>query len=484
MIAKNNTKMMNRVSEMKRKQIGLMKMLIIVIPLVSLVTIAPAIGGLVSPSTPGLVRLYYFDEGSGTIATDSSGGGYHGTIYGGAGYTTDSADGAALSFDGGNDYVSTPSISFPSGDFTIAAWFKGFVPIPYYSTIVGKTSGTANGYWDIDWVLAISYDYGAYGGRVLAQTGKNGTGGGLTLFGVKNIGDNQWHHIVYTKSGDNVKVYVDGEVDAMGFLDSLSLRNSSWPVRIGWGYHTTTYTRGIIDEVAIYNRGLSPEEIRELEGSIEDDSECQAQLAVLEQEKDALEQEVASLSADKQALLGQVGTLQLENQTLQGELNAANLEIASLENQITTLQNNLTTANGTILALTNELNSVKAERDQLQALLTQANQTIAGLQGTISAQELTIANQAGIILGLQNDLASANTQIQTLNATITTLQSQIVVAGTALAEIQALIATPQGRRTSASDYSGAGVLGGALNDILKILLAPPGQNIRSGARKE
>ena len=58
------------------------------------------------------------------------------------------------------------------------------------------------------------------------------------------------------------------------------------------------------------------------------------------------------------------------------------------------------------------------------------------------------------------------------------------MAGNDLVEIQALIATPQGRRTSNSDYSSAGVLGGALNDILKILLASPGHNIRSGAWKE
>ncbi|MGB5661503.1 MAG: LamG domain-containing protein [Thermoanaerobaculia bacterium] len=73
-----------------------------------------------------LIAYWKFDEGSGTKAWDSSGGGHHGTLVNGPTWTLEKKGGAP-SFDGIDDYVAIPDsveFDFGDGDFTICAWFK------------------------------------------------------------------------------------------------------------------------------------------------------------------------------------------------------------------------------------------------------------------------------------------------------------------------------------------------------------------------
>ena len=72
----------------------------------------------------GLVGWWKFDEGSGTVAYDSSGNGNNGNLTNGPTWTTGKI-GGALSFDGENDYVDVPSIqSVNGGGVTFAVWIK------------------------------------------------------------------------------------------------------------------------------------------------------------------------------------------------------------------------------------------------------------------------------------------------------------------------------------------------------------------------
>ena len=72
----------------------------------------------------GLVGWWKFDEGSGTVAYDSSGNGNNGNLTNGPTWTTGKV-GGALSFDGENDYVDVPSIqSVNGGGVTFAVWIK------------------------------------------------------------------------------------------------------------------------------------------------------------------------------------------------------------------------------------------------------------------------------------------------------------------------------------------------------------------------
>ncbi len=80
----------------------------------------------VSNSAPvqGLVTYWTFDEGSGTTANDSSGSGNKGTLFNNPTWTTGKINGA-LSFNGVNNYVSTPALNLAATRaVTVALWFN------------------------------------------------------------------------------------------------------------------------------------------------------------------------------------------------------------------------------------------------------------------------------------------------------------------------------------------------------------------------
>ena len=66
----------------------------------------------------GLVGYWNFDEGSGSIAHDSSGSGYNGTVN--AAWTTGKIN-SALSFNGATNGVVTPNIPLANA-FSVSAW--------------------------------------------------------------------------------------------------------------------------------------------------------------------------------------------------------------------------------------------------------------------------------------------------------------------------------------------------------------------------
>lgn len=88
-----------------------------------------AVAGLIfvcnSVAWADLVGYWPFDEGSGSVAHDTSGQANHGPVYG-ATWTT-GRSGSALSFDGSNDFVTLPNVDlwdFGTESFTVTAWFK------------------------------------------------------------------------------------------------------------------------------------------------------------------------------------------------------------------------------------------------------------------------------------------------------------------------------------------------------------------------
>jgi hypothetical protein len=184
-----------------------------------------------------------FDEGSGTVAYDSSPNGNTGTLLNGPSWISGS-HGSALSFDGSNDYVNiTPSSSlFPSGEITIEAWIK----------VVNPSSA-------------------AYDGFVCRNTRSNGlqmiktwSGGTISVESV-GIGSvtsnyvlraNTWTYVVFTLNSTVARIYVNGNLDKEGA--GWALPTTSMPYWIGQAAvgTTTPYLSGSVDEVRIYNRAI------------------------------------------------------------------------------------------------------------------------------------------------------------------------------------------------------------------------------------
>jgi PGF-CTERM protein len=210
----------------------------------------------------GLVAVWHFDEGSGTVAKDASGHGNDGTIHG-ATWTT-GISGKALRFDGSNDYVEVPYSMKAINTISMEAWIY---PKQFDGEIISKWDGTGNGV--IHFELCPD------------RTMRMGLRSGLTAYIVnfrstETSSLNQWVHVVETWDGKNAKIYFSGaEVGSASGTGTIR-HNENMKYWIGSIYGTDRFFNGLIDEVCIYNRVLSAEEIeahylaRRAGGSAED----------------------------------------------------------------------------------------------------------------------------------------------------------------------------------------------------------------------
>ena len=104
---------------------------------------------------------------------------------------------------------------------------------------------------------------GYYGKKV--QFGDYYKGGQARVSG-SDIADGRWHYVVGVRKGQKIYLYVDGEKVAEGKTPGKVAGDNLAPLRIG-GFGVSRYKswafEGEIDEVRIYNRALSDDEIRE-----------------------------------------------------------------------------------------------------------------------------------------------------------------------------------------------------------------------------
>jgi len=201
-------------------------------------------------SDANLIAHWSFDEGSGTTAYDSAGNN-DGAIYG-ATWTTGQV-GGALEFDGFDDYVSCGSGPAITGTvpFTVSAWVKrGIVG---RGSIVAQRSASTNGMYQL---------HARADGRAQLQIYNGGYG--CVVQSDAMVCDGLWHHVVgiRTNSTDG-EIYVDGSLSGTDSGPARSLSN--FPVLIGgWDFTSGHTWTGEIDEVMIFNRALSAEEVEQL----------------------------------------------------------------------------------------------------------------------------------------------------------------------------------------------------------------------------
>jgi uncharacterized protein (TIGR02145 family) len=221
--------------------------------------------------TNGLVGWWGFNGN----AQDGSGNGNHGTVNG-ATLTTDrfGNQNGAYSYDGINDYIQT-SFSGPQGNSprTISIWFK---------TSQLHTSNPIPGYMNEQMCL-VSYGNSSYaGGTFDCSINHNCQGvtldvaGGLfTRPSVTN--NNLWHNLIFVYDGlnyQNVFTYYDGIMQQT----SLFCAGTSHPINTGNSYPITfanyanvstgiRHFNGSLDDIGIWNRALTPQEITNLYNS-------------------------------------------------------------------------------------------------------------------------------------------------------------------------------------------------------------------------
>ena len=203
---------------------------------------------LMHPYGTGPVAVWHFDEGSGTIAYDSSGNDNDGSINGASWKT--GISGSSLEFDG-NDYLEVPQISqitgIPLNQITIEGWI-----------LLNTDSGTQQ------FIEAHTSKF-----EILIETiGSTSE----MLFVIVDDNDNwhevstsalsinKWHHIVATYNGISQCIYLDGNLeDSINWTNTFTITTG---FTLGKDYENNThYLNGLIDEVSLHNHALNHQEI-------------------------------------------------------------------------------------------------------------------------------------------------------------------------------------------------------------------------------
>src|SRR3989344_8230350 len=217
----------------------------------------------VSPTkylTDGLVGYWTMDGSKVNWATgavtDSSGFNNTGTITNMATSTGVAIGklGQALNFDGTDDILVIPDgIIDATQDYTISAWVKVndfTVDSGGQRRIVMLKDGSGNG---------ISLGTYSTGNNFLLR--KAG-GTSISKITAKGYSTGVWYFVAITKTSDTtIVIYINGISDTAVVGDAAFTAGS----RIGsYGAGTSGRMNGLIDEVRVYNRALSPNEIQKL----------------------------------------------------------------------------------------------------------------------------------------------------------------------------------------------------------------------------
>ncbi len=213
--------------------------------------------------THGLVAYYPFSEN----ANDESGNGNHAVMVG-ATLAKDrfGMEGSAYSFDGVDDYGDAGnSVGNNPSNLTYAAWVKiNARESSYRDTIITKrhvNDGTSP--FTTDGSDAVSLCIGSRQLNGLGLTALDDHNYYATAKSTSVVPLQTWVFLAATRQGSAYKIYVNGILQG-SLTDAHGMGGSTQNIHFmhhgAWG----TYCNGVLDDVRIYNRALSPNEVAQL----------------------------------------------------------------------------------------------------------------------------------------------------------------------------------------------------------------------------
>lgn len=210
------------------------------------------------PKDPALVGLWLCDDGKGDVLTDSSGNKNDGAI--GAGFKWDKGkiDGCIVASGGGNiDVKTSDSVSSIKKAITVAGWFRvdadSDTGIRRQNAFLLEDQSSTEPVPD-GWSFRLWTTAGLSPG----------------IYSTVKINKEEWTHIAGTYDGKNMRIYFNGVEDKELRTAGNAKTNGEWSGDIGspgdilqLKYGSESYSGGM-DELILFNRALSEEEIKQL----------------------------------------------------------------------------------------------------------------------------------------------------------------------------------------------------------------------------
>lgn len=208
--------------------------------------------------TNGLVGWWPFNGN----ANDESGNGNNGTVNG-AILTSDrfGIANAAYEFNGAGNNIqlgSNPFVAFDNldgSDFTVSLWYNLDTVT---NCVMFQNMGT-QGY--IHWGMMLSLD-GSNNNPLFAHVGILPDDNWYPVYTNSLMNENNWYQIIGVKEGSLVKIYINGVLINTANSNPAGLRNAVW---VGGNvYDGGGWVDGVLDDIGIWNRALTPAEIQDL----------------------------------------------------------------------------------------------------------------------------------------------------------------------------------------------------------------------------
>jgi hypothetical protein len=226
---------------------------------IGLVAISLMFVGTSHAKLSGAVAIYLLDDGSGKVASDSSGNGNDGSLIGDPKWV-DGKFGKALSLSGQADYVVIPDSDSldPKDAITLLAWVYPTNLTNGVEGIIAKWGFSGGDYRS--YLLATSDTNNG----VRFQLSPDGTGAKeKVLFSTIGLEMNKWTHIACTYDGSIMRAYFNGvEQGNMAYNQGIFAGTSK--VDIGTLNEDPGANRvfdGMIDDVGILNIALTKDQI-------------------------------------------------------------------------------------------------------------------------------------------------------------------------------------------------------------------------------
>jgi hypothetical protein len=215
-----------------------------------------------------LVLHYSFDSDEGEMVMDRSPMGNHGRAVGRPAFTPDGRVGGAIVLDGVDDCIdagNAESLRLGS-NFTLASWVRIDSLVVPGGAVMGRSSNPEQDGRAIEMYVNGDGSLCGYfwqeGNQFFSGTGRRGS---VTV--------REWHHVVMQHDASlgehQMRFYVDGAVHKATFgYETVSsvptVRWTSEPVRVGSFRSGCHQFKGLLDEVMIFNRVLTADEVKAL----------------------------------------------------------------------------------------------------------------------------------------------------------------------------------------------------------------------------